>query len=55
MLEKERKDSKKRAKAWREMRKNVAYMKRHHEMTTPEDGRVLTEDDEYGFGRSQEG
>lgn len=41
IVEKDRKESKKRSKAWREMRKNVAHMKRNHEVTTPDDGRML--------------
>lgn len=56
IIEKERKESKKRSKAWREMRKNVATMKRNHDRTTPEDGRILEGwdgkdfNDGYGFG-----
>ena len=56
IVEKDRKESKKRSKAWREMRKNVAHMKRNYEVTTPEDGRVLEGwdgnqfDEGYGLG-----
>lgn len=56
IMEKERKESKKRSKAWREMRKSVATMKRLHDRTKHEDGSVLEGwdgkdfNDGYGFG-----
>lgn len=49
-FEKERKESRKKAKAWREKRKNVAFMKRNHDITSPFDGRVLMGSNSGGEG-----
>lgn len=56
VIERDRKESKKKAKAWRDMRRNQIKAKRHHDRITPEDGRVLEGwdgaqvDEGYGLG-----
>ena len=55
VIEKDRKEVRKSQKAWRKMRKTQIFIKRHHDRTTPDDGRVMVMADGYGIGKNQEG